>query len=278
MEIFDVSKNLRLTEYRKDIDGLRAIAVIAVIINHLNKNLLENGYLGVDIFFVISGFVITRSLLLNSKEQKLSDFIIDFYQKRIKRIVPALIFFVLIMSLLIFLFIPLPGPSLKTGIFSLIGLSNIFLYNQSIDYFASSADLNIFTNTWSLGVEEQFYIVYPFLFWFIFKKKNIQLSRKYLIYLMSSISFISFVSFIYFYYFNFNAAYYLTPMRFWEMGLGCLSGLIMINNFSNNIGNIIKKIICSITFLTIILCFFLNFEFGLFSTILIILINGYLSN
>lgn len=269
MEIFDVSKNLRLTEYRKDIDGLRAIAVIAVIINHLNKNLLENGYLGVDIFFVISGFVITRSLLLNSKEQKLSDFIIDFYQKRIKRIVPALIFFVLIMSLLIFLFIPLPGPSLKTGIFSLIGLSNIFLYNQSIDYFASSADLNIFTNTWSLGVEEQFYIVYPFLFWFIFKKKNIQLSRKYLIYLMSSISFISFVSFIYFYYFNFNAAYYLTPMRFWEMGLGCLSGLIMINNFSNNIGNIIKKIICSITFLTIILCFFLNFEFGLFSTILI---------
>ena len=84
MDIFDVSKNLRLTEYRKDIDGLRAIAVIAVIINHLNKNILENGYLGVDIFFVISGFVITRSLLLNSKEQKFSDFIIDFYQKRIK--------------------------------------------------------------------------------------------------------------------------------------------------------------------------------------------------
>ena len=108
MDIFDVSKNLRLTEYRKDIDGLRAIAVIAVIINHLNKNILENGYLGVDIFFVISGFVITRSLLLNSKEQKFSDFIIDFYQKRIKRIIPALIFFVLIMSILIFLFIPLP--------------------------------------------------------------------------------------------------------------------------------------------------------------------------
>ena len=133
MDIFDVSKNLRLIEYRKDIDGLRTIAVIAVIINHLNKNLLENGYLGVDIFFVISGFVITRSLLLNTKEQKFSDFIIDFYQKRIKRIVPALIFFVLIMSLLTSLFIPLPGPSLKTGIFSLLGLSNIFLYNQSID-------------------------------------------------------------------------------------------------------------------------------------------------
>ena len=191
MDVFDVSKNLRLTEYRKDIDGLRAIAIIAVIINHLNKNILENGYLGVDIFFVISGFVITRSLLLNSKEQKFSDFIIDFYLKRIKRIIPALIFFVLIMSILIFLFIPLPGPSLKTGIFSLLGLSNIFLYNQSIDYFASSADLNIFTNTWSLGVEEQFYIFYPFLFWFIFKKKSIQLSRKYLIFVMSSLSFIS---------------------------------------------------------------------------------------
>ena len=127
MDVFDVSKNLRLTEYRKDIDGLRAIAIIAVIINHLNKNILENGYLGVDIFFVISGFVITRSLLLKNNEQKFSTFLVNFYQKRIKRIIPALIFFVLIMTALIFLFIPLPGPSLKTGIFSLLGLSNIFL-------------------------------------------------------------------------------------------------------------------------------------------------------
>ena len=269
MDVFDVSKNLRLTEYRKDIDGLRAIAIIAVIINHLNKNILENGYLGVDIFFVISGFVITRSLLLKNNEQKFSTFLVNFYQKRIKRIIPALIFFVLIMTALIFLFIPLPGPSLKTGIFSLFGLSNIFLYNQSIDYFASSADLNIFTNTWSLGVEEQFYILYPLLFWFFFKKKNIQLSRRNLIFLMSSLSFVSFISFIYFYNLDFNAAYYLMPLRFWEMGLGCISALILVNNFSNSTENNFKKIICTICFLVIILCLFLNFEFSLYATILI---------
>ena len=78
--------------YRADIDGLRAVAVVAVIINHFNKELLQSGYLGVDIFFVISGFVITSSLAFR-KSSNFNEFIISFYQRRLKRLIPALIFF-----------------------------------------------------------------------------------------------------------------------------------------------------------------------------------------
>ena len=143
-----------LSTYRKDIDGLRFIAVLAVVINHLNNKILPMGYLGVDIFFVISGYVISMSIL-NSKVISLKSFLISFFNKRVKRILPALIFYVLITGILTSFVVPIPGPSLKTGIFSMVGISNFFLYSQSIDYFASESYLNTFTNTWSLSVEEQ---------------------------------------------------------------------------------------------------------------------------
>ena len=84
-------------KYRTELDGLRAFAVLMVIINHFNKDILPSGYLGVDIFFVISGYVITSSL---SKRQShnFSNFILSFYERRIKRLLPALVFFVLIFS------------------------------------------------------------------------------------------------------------------------------------------------------------------------------------
>ena len=142
--------------YRREIDGLRAFAVIAVIINHFNNKLLPSGYLGVDIFFVISGFVITSSLA-NRESNGFWDFICSFYARRLKRLVPALAFFVIICSILICLVNPYPGFSLFTGLTSLFGVSNIYLLRESTDYFAESTQLNIFTHTWSLGVEEQFY-------------------------------------------------------------------------------------------------------------------------
>ena len=157
------SKHLA-TSYRPEIDGLRAFAVIAVIINHFNKELLPSGYLGVDIFFVISGFVITSSLYQRTA-QTFSEFLSGFYERRVKRLVPALVFFVLVMSLLICLFNPDPDLSLKTGLASLFGVSNFYLLKQSTDYFSSSTELNVFTHTWSLGVEEQFYLLFPLLAW-----------------------------------------------------------------------------------------------------------------
>ena len=114
------------SRYRPEIDGLRAFAVVAVIINHFNKEILPNGYLGVDIFFVISGFVITSSLY-QRPSKNFKDFISGFYERRIKRLVPALTVFVLIMSIAICLFNPKPYLSLWTGLTSLFGLSNLYL-------------------------------------------------------------------------------------------------------------------------------------------------------
>jgi peptidoglycan/LPS O-acetylase OafA/YrhL len=143
-------------KYRPEIDGLRAFAVVAVIINHFNKQLLPNGFLGVDIFFVISGYVITSSLA-GRGASTFFEFVKGFYARRIKRLLPALALFVLITSVLICLFNPEPSMSLAVGWQSLFGMSNINLYQTATDYFAPSSELNPFTHTWSLGVEEQFY-------------------------------------------------------------------------------------------------------------------------
>ena len=128
----DIKKN-NLSEksrYRPEIDGLRASAVVAVIINHFNKEILPNGYLGVDIFFVISGFVITSSLY-QRPSKNFKDFISGFYKCRIKRLVPGLSIFVFIMRIAIYLFNPSPIITLRTGLTSLFGLSNLYLIRQS---------------------------------------------------------------------------------------------------------------------------------------------------
>ena len=190
------NKSFISKRYRPDIDGLRAFAVVSVIINHFNKDILPSGYLGVDIFFVISGYVITSSLAAR-KTKDFNIFIINFFERRIKRLVPALIPFTLITGLLICFFNPNPGESLITGITSLFGLSNFYLLKISTDYFADSTLLNPFTHTWSLDVEEQFYVLFPLLIWytgFASKKKN---SSKNLFYLSSILTFFSLLIYIY---------------------------------------------------------------------------------
>jgi peptidoglycan/LPS O-acetylase OafA/YrhL len=156
--------------YRPEIDGLRALAVTAVIINHFNGKILPSGYLGVDIFFVISGYVITASLLSNHGHN-LGDHLAGFYLRRIKRLVPALVLFVLPMAVLICLVNPTPGDSLQTGFMALFGLSNLVLNEQATNYFAASTQLNAFTHTWSLGVEEQFYAIFPPILWYCLSEK-----------------------------------------------------------------------------------------------------------
>ncbi|BAP46048.1 O-antigen acetylase [Pseudomonas sp. StFLB209] len=148
------------------IDGLRAIAVIAVILYHLKDSYLPGGFAGVDVFFVISGFVVSSSMA-NFQGRHFFTFVTTFYARRMRRILPALLFCVLVTGLVSALFIPaswLSDSNEKTGLFALFGLSNFILADTGNAYFSPKTDFNPFTHTWSLGVEEQFYFVFPILF------------------------------------------------------------------------------------------------------------------
>ena len=206
------------TQYRKEIDGLRAIAVGSVILNHFYSSLAPSGYLGVDIFFVISGYVIAVSLL-GQEFRSLNDLLFGFYARRIKRLLPALILCVMVTSVIISLFAP--DPSLKTGISSLFGLSNIYLLKQANDYFGELSQLNPFTHTWSLGVEEQFYLIFPLVLWFVLKRPSE--SRVRLFYAtMAAASLLSLLLFVWVGASRPMVSFYLMPFRFWELAIGCV--------------------------------------------------------
>ncbi len=208
-------------QYRNALDGLRALAIVAVIINHFNHALLPSGYLGVDVFYVISGFVITQSLQ-NHPEPGFAPFIVGFLSRRVKRLLPALIAYVVLIGLAICLVDPSAESSLLTGMFALIGLSNLLLIYKATDYFAPSSDLNPFTHTWSLGVEEQFYLLYPLLFWAMTRWLPMRGQTRSLGWALTIFSFLSLSAFITLYPGHQTEAYFLMPTRIWELGYGAL--------------------------------------------------------
>ena len=211
--------------YRPDIDGLRALAVLAVILNHLDLGLLPSGFLGVDIFFVISGCVITASLG-RQPGANMADQLAGFYSRRLRRLVPALLLMLVVGAVLICLVDPRPHASLRTGLAALLGFSNVELWQQATDYFARSAQLNVFTHTWSLGVEEQFYLLYPLLVWSCgFGRREGGAAR--LALAIGLLSLASLVAFAWLWLAAPSAAYFLMPTRLWEIGAGCLLQLVV---------------------------------------------------
>lgn len=235
----DNRKTPEVIGYRPEIDGLRAIAVIAVIVNHFNKDILPNGFLGVDIFFVISGYLITASVAKRNADNP-KEFLLGFFERRVKRILPALAFFVLICSILICLVNPEAHLTIKTGITSLFGLSNLYLIRYATDYFAPATNLKVFVHTWSLAVEEQFYFIFPFLILFTgFQKNKLKSSIK-LFYLILLLSIVSFILFLYLNKTDPLSAYFLLPCRFWEISSGCL--LFLLIKLKNNFKITLQKI------------------------------------
>ena len=260
-------------KYRPEIDGIRALAVIAVIINHFNPDGLPSGYLGVDIFFVLSGFVITLSLL-GRASKSLGDFLMSFYSRRIKRLVPALLLFVVVNSILICLFNPDPKESLETGIAALFGLSNLYLFKETTDYFAASTVLNVFTHTWSLGVEEQFYSLFPFLAWFTGFSRLSHKGIQSLFNVVIALAATSLIAFIYLYPQNEAAAYFLMPTRLWEIGAGCLL-FLSLQNSSSWIQKL-KNFPPSAIAITIIVLLFAPTPFAILTTIAIVILTALL--
>jgi peptidoglycan/LPS O-acetylase OafA/YrhL len=215
-------------EYRPDIDGLRAIAVSAVIAYHFYSGMLPSGFLGVDMFFVISGYVITASLE-RTPHGSAASFFLSFYYRRVKRILPALVVCVLVTCVIGALFInprsDVFSSSMTAGIFSLFGLSNIYFSRAATNYFASATQLNLFTHTWSLGVEEQFYVVFPALLWFSGHASVRPKRRRFILAILGVLTILSFSMYIWLNKTVANGAYFQMPPRFWELGIGCMMAL-----------------------------------------------------
>ncbi len=207
--------------YRKEIDGLRALAVVPVILFHAGFEWLKGGYVGVDIFFVISGYLITTILL--QEQQKGTFSILNFYERRARRILPAL--FIVLLVCLPFAWFWLLPHELKDFGKSLIAVvtfvSNILFWLET-DYFTADAELIPLLHTWSLAVEEQFYIIFPlFLALFAGKKKVAMAVVVSLIALLS----LGLTEWGWRYFAEGN--FYLIPFRAWELMIGALTAFYL---------------------------------------------------
>ncbi len=160
---------MRKLKYRSDIDGLRGVAVLSVILYHFNFIFFSGGYLGVDIFFVISGYLISLIILTDIKKKKFS--LIEFWKRRTIRILPSL-FSVILFSLIIFIFL-MPQEEFEKYLESIISsiyfFSNFYFQFQA-NYFDISSEYKPLLHTWSLAIEEQFYILFPVIILILFKR------------------------------------------------------------------------------------------------------------
>lgn len=215
--------------YISGIDGLRAISVLAVIIFHYVSGLESAGYLGVDVFFVISGFVITASIANYETPESLKDFTTRFYLRRLKRLLPAVFVVVVFTSITIMLVTTGGRDNIRTGALALVGGANIFLYIKESDYFALTSELNPFTHMWSLAVEDQFYLLFPFLLWWgaYFKTQNIEGNFSRLLKILGFICLASLVGFVIAFKVDYSFAFYMMPTRLWEIGLGIMTYLLV---------------------------------------------------
>lgn len=209
-------------KYRPDIDGLRAIAVLSVIGYHLFPSAIAAGFIGVDIFFVISGYLISSIILSSLNKSRFSLF--EFYIKRVKRIFPAL-FLVLLVSMVYGWFKLFPSEYVLLGKHVSAGsafISNIIFWRES-GYFDTASELKPMLHLWSLGIEEQFYIVWPLLLLLAFKLGK-RLIFPALLLILSS-SFLLNVGFVAD---KPTATFFLPGTRFWELSIGALLAYIAV--------------------------------------------------
>lgn len=223
-------------KYREEIDGLRAVAVTAVILYHAQLNIMSGGFLGVDVFFVISGYLITNIILEEKIENKFS--IVHFYERRARRILPALLNLLILASIISYK-IMLPSQLKEYGqslISAILFSANIFFWMKT-DYWAQSAELTPLLHIWSLGVEEQFYFIFPLFIIALVSDK-----------MRYSIIFIIISSFGLMLYFrsvgDIAGAFYLLPCRAWELTMGASSAIfaenLTLNQYKCRILNILS--------------------------------------
>jgi peptidoglycan/LPS O-acetylase OafA/YrhL len=208
-------------DYRREIDGLRALAVFPVMLFHAGFEIFGGGFVGVDVFFVMSGYLITTIIVADLEHGRFS--IADFYERRARRILPALFLVMLVCIPFAWLWL-LPGD-MKEFALSLIAVSvfasNILFWRES-GYFDMAAELKPLLHTWSLAVEEQYYVLFPIfvmLFW--------RLGRRWILLALGLVFFLSLAVAQWAAYARPAAAFYLLPTRGWELLIGAFTAFYL---------------------------------------------------
>ncbi|HHF4621425.1 TPA: acyltransferase family protein [Haemophilus influenzae] len=245
-------------KYRPEIDGLRAIAVISVIIYHLNENWLSGGFLGVDIFFVISGFLITGIIITEIQQNSFS--LKQFYTRRIKRIYPA---FIIVMALVSFIasviFIYNDFNKLRKTIELAIAFLSNFYLGLTQGYFDLSANENPVLHIWSLAVEEQYYLIFPLILILAYKKfreiKVLFIITLILFFILLATSFIP--ANFYKEVLHQPNIYYLSNLRFPELLVGSLLAIYHNLSASKQASKQASNVIAILSTLLLFSCLFL---------------------
>tara|TARA_R110002072_G_scaffold1598_8_gene13684 strand:+ start:8853 stop:10946 length:2094 start_codon:yes stop_codon:yes gene_type:complete len=225
--------------YRPEIDGLRALAILPVVLFHAGLPYFEGGYLGVDVFFVISGYLITT--IISQDINKGNFTIVGFYERRARRILPALVFVCIACSpAAYFLLMPQELSNFGQSLISIsVFSSNIFFWLDS-GYFSVDSDLKPLLHTWSLAVEEQFYLAYPLI---LLALREYSMKTKYVVMILGLVAslclsqfgqnlhtaFLSNTDYSFSFWSSPSYAFFSLPTRGWELLVGCIAGLYLSN-------------------------------------------------
>jgi len=216
--------------YRADIEGLRAVAILLVVAAHAGLPGFEGGFIGVDIFFVLSGYLITGLLVKECGESGRIDFML-FYARRLRRLLPALLVMLVITAFSALWLLPINHLSEQAvaGAAASLWASNLHFLFAKLEYFGAAAESNIYLHTWSLGVEEQFYLVWPLLTVFLIARRGILSNRNGLALGMGALLVISLAFSILLTSWSARYAFYLMPTRVWQFAAGALLFLYISN-------------------------------------------------
>lgn len=225
-------------DYRREVDGLRALAVLPVILFHAGFQSFSGGFVGVDTFFVISGYLITCILLAEQESGKFT--IVNFYERRARRILPAL--FVVMLACLPFAWFWLTPPHLKSFSQSLVAVSlfsSNILFLLTSNYFESATELKPLLHTWSLAVEEQYYVFFP-----IFLTLTWRLGKRWILIILAALALTSLAAAQWGSSAKPEATFYLLPTRGWELLIGAFAAFYLRSNrrinfsrFSHELGS-----------------------------------------
>lgn len=240
-------------KYRPEIDGLRALAVIPIILFHAGIQSFSGGFVGVDIFFVISGYLITSIILSDMDKGSFS--LLNFYERRARRIFPALFFMIFCCIPLAWIwFVPRDLLNFAESLIAVATFTSNFFFLDEIGYFERAAELKPFLHTWSLAVEEQHYIIFPILLMTIWRFGKSWIIKFFIGLFLASLSLAHIGSF-----YKPEDVFYLLPTRAWELIVGIFAALYF-NRIPAGILSRFQQEFCGIAGLFLIFCAIFAFD------------------